>query len=305
MTGMKYELKHDRLAEQVFDKASAESKARRRLEMRLLLAYERYQESGQRILLRREDLEEWRLFADVVELSPAVSGFVRNSEEELERQEWEAEQERRRELEKERRLRAEAEAYARRARRRTRVAWGLAVLSIAALIYAGYQSTEVVKQKNIALAEAKKAGSERNAAEIAKKDAVASEGKEREAREKADSLYEVAKFNLGQRIQAELETVLSQARELAAKKQFEDAVTLLNQATGRFDDNLSKERLRQEAREWQKAGIDQKVEEHLLNGKKALEFNVKLACKCFNAVRELDSQNPEVQQLLLQYNCSQ
>lgn len=73
------------LARQVYEKAGAEAQARRRVEARLALALIRYRERG--ALLSKEDLDEWRLFQDSLEIDEPTRSLIKKSAESIKNKE--------------------------------------------------------------------------------------------------------------------------------------------------------------------------------------------------------------------------
>lgn len=78
---MKYELSHDSIARQIFEKSSTESKARRKAENFVLRAYTRYQEKG--ILLSQDDIDEIKPFEHLINFNKAQRDFLRISRQKL------------------------------------------------------------------------------------------------------------------------------------------------------------------------------------------------------------------------------
>ncbi len=75
---MKYELNHDVVAKQVFEKASADMKARRKVELLVKTAHEFYQKRN--ALMTKEQLEEVRPFRQTLNLSDIELAFIDKSE---------------------------------------------------------------------------------------------------------------------------------------------------------------------------------------------------------------------------------
>lgn len=74
---MKFELVHDTIARQVFEKSSADAKARRKAEAFLDRAYQRYEDRG--VLLTSDDLEELRPYMEVLNIGENEQRFIRKS----------------------------------------------------------------------------------------------------------------------------------------------------------------------------------------------------------------------------------
>ncbi len=81
---MKYELIHDTIAQQVYDKVSLEAKARRRIRYLVERQYERHRHNP-RILLTPEDLDELAPFTGYLSFSPAEESFILRSRRALDR----------------------------------------------------------------------------------------------------------------------------------------------------------------------------------------------------------------------------
>ncbi|MEN0004873.1 MAG: WD40 repeat domain-containing protein [Bacteroidota bacterium] len=80
---MKYELSHDSIAKQIFEKASFDAKARRKADAFLDRAFVRYQEK--KVLLTEADLEELRPFWDELNISEEEALFIHRSRRHLRR----------------------------------------------------------------------------------------------------------------------------------------------------------------------------------------------------------------------------
>ena len=76
---MKFEFSHDFIAKQVYDKSSAEAKARRKVESIVQRALQRHQYNN-RILLTKEDLAEVKLFEEAINFSNEEQAFIRKSQ---------------------------------------------------------------------------------------------------------------------------------------------------------------------------------------------------------------------------------
>lgn len=74
---MKFELSHDRLANQVFDKTSVESKARRKVKDLVKRAHERFQSKG--VLLTQDDIDEIKPFEKAIQFSAFEIQFIQKS----------------------------------------------------------------------------------------------------------------------------------------------------------------------------------------------------------------------------------
>ena len=75
---MKYELNHDAVAKQIFEKASGEMKARRKVEQFVKDNYERY--LSRQVLMTQEQLEEIRPFREALNLSTGEKEFIEKCE---------------------------------------------------------------------------------------------------------------------------------------------------------------------------------------------------------------------------------
>jgi hypothetical protein len=72
---MKYEIIHDTIALQVFEKASIEARTRRKVEKYIAERYEAYQQRGAQ--LDQDDLDYISPYLDQVNISPEESAFIR------------------------------------------------------------------------------------------------------------------------------------------------------------------------------------------------------------------------------------
>ena len=81
---MKYELSHDSIAHQIFEKASTEAKARRRVSSLVERALERYQRRG--VLLTQEDIDEIKPFERTIHFSKEATRFIQESKLALEKE---------------------------------------------------------------------------------------------------------------------------------------------------------------------------------------------------------------------------
>ena len=75
---MKYELNHDAVAKQIFEKASGEMKARRKVEQFVKDNYERY--LSRQVLMTQEQLEEIRPLREALNLSAGEKEFIEKCE---------------------------------------------------------------------------------------------------------------------------------------------------------------------------------------------------------------------------------
>ncbi len=82
---MKYELSHDTIARQVYEKSSVEAKARRKIKLLVERAHERHQQNA-KILLSKEDLEEIKPFESAIAFSEAEHHFIQRSKWAIHRQ---------------------------------------------------------------------------------------------------------------------------------------------------------------------------------------------------------------------------
>lgn len=76
---MKFEFTHDFIAKQVYEKSSAEAKARRKVEAIVQRALQRHQDNS-RILLSAEDLAEIKIFEAMINFSEQEQAFIRKSQ---------------------------------------------------------------------------------------------------------------------------------------------------------------------------------------------------------------------------------
>ncbi len=75
---MKYELAHDTIARHVFDKASADTKARRQARLLVERALERYRSRG--VLLTQDDLDEIRPYERLITFDAAEKALIQRSQ---------------------------------------------------------------------------------------------------------------------------------------------------------------------------------------------------------------------------------
>ncbi|MCB0632273.1 MAG: FISUMP domain-containing protein [Saprospiraceae bacterium] len=97
---MRYEIKHDKLAAQVFNKASSEAKARRKAAS----IYQMYEEIGANRRFNKEDLEYIARFQSVLGPSKQLLALIDESKKELGRAQREAEEQERIRLKREQEL---------------------------------------------------------------------------------------------------------------------------------------------------------------------------------------------------------
>ncbi len=83
-SGMRFELSHDTIARQVFDKASAEAQTRRKIEKYIRDRYLMYRERGS--LLTRDDLEYIHPYLDAIQADAGERAFIAESERAFRRQ---------------------------------------------------------------------------------------------------------------------------------------------------------------------------------------------------------------------------
>lgn len=76
---MKFELSHDFIAKQIYEKSSAEAKARRKVKSIVQRALQRHGENS-RILLSAEDLIEIKLFQEMINFNDAEQAFIQKSQ---------------------------------------------------------------------------------------------------------------------------------------------------------------------------------------------------------------------------------
>jgi uncharacterized protein (TIGR02145 family) len=140
---MRYELKHDKLAIQIYDLASSEAKARRKAEN----IYQMYQEIGATRLFTEEELEYLTQFQPVLRPRESLTAIIEKSKEALNRARREAE-----EKEKER-LAREKLLIKRIKIRQQRISWIIAVAGIVVgvlFIYAFIQNRRALQNSRLA-----------------------------------------------------------------------------------------------------------------------------------------------------------
>ncbi|GJM32721.1 MAG: hypothetical protein DHS20C18_17220 [Saprospiraceae bacterium] len=74
---IKYELSHDTIARQIYEKTSADAKARRKVQLMITRAYQRFGERG--VLLTQEDLDELKPHEKNIPLQPEELDFIQQS----------------------------------------------------------------------------------------------------------------------------------------------------------------------------------------------------------------------------------
>lgn len=117
---MKYELTHDTIARQVFDKASTEARTRRKVEREIRERFEANQQRGTK--LTQEDIDYLKPYLDQVNIRPEEEGYIHDCQKSLQRA---------------------------KTRMQVIVAGTICILSLA-LAAAFYQNGQVNKQKEIA-----------------------------------------------------------------------------------------------------------------------------------------------------------
>lgn len=119
---MRYELKHDKLAAQIYNLASTEAKARRKAEN----IYHMYDEIGATRLFTQEELEYLAQFQAVLRPKEHLIALIGKSKEELNRARREAEERERARLEREKELVKKIKG------RQRRISWVIGIAGVAA-----------------------------------------------------------------------------------------------------------------------------------------------------------------------------
>jgi hypothetical protein len=195
---MRYELKHDKLAAQIFVRASAAAKARRRAGE----IYGLYAEIGAERLFSADELLYLQQFLQVLAPSDQLQQYILQSQKGIEAsiaaEKIEAERRARAEekaqrAEEEARLRQVAEKARRRAIWGTILAVGLAILAIILGISAFQQRNQAIEQKKIAESSEKRATNLAKDVGIARDSAIALRKiAERKTQETADALEKLS-----------------------------------------------------------------------------------------------------------------
>ncbi len=140
---MRYELKHDKLAAQIFNLASTEAKARRKAEN----IYHLYDEIGATRLFTEEELEYLAHFQSVLRPKDNLLALIEESRKELTRTQREEEERERERLEREKELVRKAKA------RQQRISWVIGtagVVALALLTFALIQSRKANDNQRLA-----------------------------------------------------------------------------------------------------------------------------------------------------------
>lgn len=140
---MRYELKHDKLAAQIYELASTEAKARRKAEN----IYHMYDEIGANRLLTAEELDYLAQFQPILRPKESLLALIEKSRKELGRARQEAEAKERARLEREKELVKRVKA------RQQRISWVIGIAgAIAAVLlaFALAQSRKATENQRIA-----------------------------------------------------------------------------------------------------------------------------------------------------------
>lgn len=137
---MRHELKHDKLAAQIYELASAEAKARRKAEH----VYQLYQEIGSSRLFTEEELEYLARFQMVSRPKEGLVAIIQKSKEDLERVRRKAEREEKARLEREKELINRVRA------RQQRIGWiiGIALVVVTGLFIYAWLQTQYATESN-------------------------------------------------------------------------------------------------------------------------------------------------------------
>jgi len=140
---MRYELKHDKLAAQIYELASTEAKARRKAEN----IYHMYDEIGAGRLFTGEELEYLAQFQPILRPKESLLDVIEESKKELGRARQEAEARERERLEREKELVKKIKG------RQKKISWVIAVagvIAIGLLAFAWMQSRKANENRRIA-----------------------------------------------------------------------------------------------------------------------------------------------------------
>ncbi|MCB0548907.1 MAG: hypothetical protein KDD19_15110 [Phaeodactylibacter sp.] len=140
---MRYELKHDKLAAQIYNLASTEAKARRKAEN----IYHMYDEIGAARLFTQEELDYLARFQSVLRPKENLLAIIEKSKQELSRAQREAEAREKERLEREKELVQKVKI------RQQRISWVIGTAGVIALIllsYAIIQSNRATENKRVA-----------------------------------------------------------------------------------------------------------------------------------------------------------
>ena len=144
---MRFELKHDKLAAQVYDLASTEAKARRKAES----IYQMYEEIGTLRLFTEEELGYLGQFLPVLRPKDSLQRLIQESKKDLGRARREADERERARLEREKEL------IERSKMRQRRISWVIGVAGVIAviLLYLAFDQYQTA-QENLRIAEENK-----------------------------------------------------------------------------------------------------------------------------------------------------
>jgi hypothetical protein len=140
---MRYELKHDKLAAQIFLRASAAAKARRRAEE----VYAFYTEIASKRLLTAEELDYLGPFATVLQVPEELGQAMEKGREKIREKEWNALRKAQEQAAMEKQLKEAALVNEQRAKRRTNIASITSIIALGLALLAGwnYKIAEAAK----------------------------------------------------------------------------------------------------------------------------------------------------------------
>jgi len=140
---MRYELKHDKLAAQIFLRASAAAKARRRAEE----VYAFYTEIASKRLLTAEELDYLGPFATVLQVPEELGQAMERGREKIREKEWNALRKAQEQAAMEKQLKEAALVNEQRAKRRTNIASITSIIALGLALLAGwnYKIAEAAK----------------------------------------------------------------------------------------------------------------------------------------------------------------
>ena len=78
---MRYELIHDSIAKQVFEKASTDARARRKIEKDILEAHEAFKSRGAR--LTKEDVDYYEPYLGIINVTPQQHDFILHAKDQM------------------------------------------------------------------------------------------------------------------------------------------------------------------------------------------------------------------------------
>jgi len=140
---MRYELKHDKLAAQIFLRASAAAKARRRAEE----VYAFYTEIASKRFLTAEELDYLGPFATVLQVPEELGQAMERGREKIREKEWNALRKAQEQAAMEKQLKEAALVNEQRAKRRTNIASITSIIALGLALLAGwnYKIAEAAK----------------------------------------------------------------------------------------------------------------------------------------------------------------